>query len=392
MASTHETTYTPLSESIDVDVAIVGGGITGLTAAYLLKQAGQKVAVLEKNTVGSATTGGTTGKVTSQHSLIYADLVKRLGVKSAGMYAEANQTALEQIGHIIKRENISCQWEHRDNYVYTTDPVQVSTYQDEARAAMALDLPASFEVDIGLPFQTAGAVKFAHQACFNAHKYAHGLAKLVHGNGSHIFEYSNVTGFDDGQPAYIRTKFASVRAKNIIVASKVPAFPLFARFSYAALEYPHTSYIVAGDYAGDLDGMYISTDKNHYSILPVQNGKARLLLIGGENHIPGLGHPESRYQKLAMYGKKHFGLSSIAYQWRAMDYLAYDNLPLIGKLYPWSKHIYVATGFKKWGLSTSMVAGMILRDMITGRSNPWTSVFDSTRLRPIAYIPRAIFK
>lgn len=384
--------YRPLRVNLNIDVVIVGGGISGLTAAYLLKQAGLNVVVLEKNKIGSGTTGGTTGKVTSQHGLIYADLKKRLGEKTARAYAEANQTAVERIAQVIRKEKIDCDWERDDNYVYTVDPKKISQFKTEAETATGLGLPASFETKLQLPFEVTAAVKFANQAKFNAQKYVLGLAKAVHGNGSYVFEDSNVISFHDGTPAHIRTKEAKITAKNIIVTTKVPAAPLLARFSYGFLEYPTTSYIVAAPFDGKLTGMYISPDKNHYSLLPVGNAKERLLLIGGENHIPGLSSPTKRYQKLADYAQANFGVSSIAYRWKAMDYLAYDDVPLVGKIYPWSRHLYTATGFHKWGLSTSMVAAMILCDLVRGEPNPWAEVFSSVRIKPVLSIPHGVFK
>lgn len=382
--------YPVLNSDLEVDVAIVGGGIAALTAAYLLKQAGLTVAVVEKNKIGSGTTGGTTGKVTSQHSMIYADLYKRLGSHTAGIYAQANQTGLELIAKLIEKNRIDCDWQRDDNYVYTADSSLVDQFKKEAEIANKLGLPASFETHTNLPFEIQGAVKFANQAKFDAQKYVLGLAKLVDGEGSYVFENSNVISIRDGNPGSIGTKKARITAKDIIVATKMPAAPLLARAACAAVEYPTTSYIVAAPYDGTLKGMYISTDKNHYSILPITSDNKKLLLIGGEKHIPGVGSPTARHTKLARYAQEHFAVSSIDYRWKAMDYLAYDDVPLIGKVYPWSKHLYTATGFHKWGLSTSMVAGMILRDLITNQPNPWASTFNSMRVKPLTSIPHAV--
>jgi glycine/D-amino acid oxidase-like deaminating enzyme len=384
--------YPTLTEDLEADVIVVGGGIAGLTAAYLLKRSGLTVVVLEKHTIGSGTTSHTTGKLTSQHNLVYGHLAKQLGEKTAKIYAEANQAAVEKTIRIIKKEKIDCELEIDDNYVYTTDFNQVPQFKVEAKLAAKFGLPATFETKLALPFKIRAAVKFTGQAKFNTQKYVLGLAALVNGGGSYIFEHSNVTGFHDGMPASVRTKTGTVTAKNVIVATKIPAAPLIARGAYAALERPHTSYIVAGRLEGKLKGMYISPDKAHYSILPISYEKGQLLLIGGEHHTPGFGNPRKRYRRLADYAEKHFGVSSIAYHWKGMDYIAYDDVPLIGKVYPWSKHTYTATGFKKWGLSTSMVAGIILRDEINGHENSWAPTFNSMRLKPVASIPRVIAK
>lgn len=140
--------------------------------------------------------------------------------------------------------------------------------------------------------------------------------------------------------------------------------------------------------------MYISPDKNHYSILPTHiDGRPYVLVIGAGGNIPGLGgDTQKRYRMLADYAEKRLGVEEITHRWSDMDYIAYDGLPLIGKLYPWSKHTYTATGFRKWGLAMGASAGKILADQILQKPNEWGSAFDSTRGRPIKKIPRSVFK
>jgi glycine/D-amino acid oxidase-like deaminating enzyme len=387
-----KSTYPKLDSDIEVDTVVVGGGIAGITAAYLLKQTGQKVTVLERKSIGNGTTGHTTGKVTSQHNLIYKELQEHLGPRAAKVYGQANQQAIENIDKIIKKEKIDCGWERTDNYVYTTEKNRVKEFEEEAKIAKGLGLPASFHKTSPLPFKIAAAVKFSDQAHFSAQKYIEALAKTINGNGSFVYENSRAMTFLEGSPCQVRTPGGKVIAKNIIVATNVPTSPLLARFSYCFMEYPHTSYLVAARAKIKLTGMYISPDKDYYSLLPVGKADKQILLIGGENHIPGLGRPTSRHQKLADFGQKHFGLSKIEYRWGARDYTAYDNVPLVGKLYPWSKHLFVITAFKKWGLSNSMVAGLIMRDIITGKKNDWADVYNPHRPSVIKSIPRTIKK
>lgn len=379
-------TYPALTNDIETDVVVVGGGITGLNTAYLLKKSGLRVVVLEKHNLASGTTGGTTGKVTSQHGLKYADLQQRLGGQTARLYGQANQEAIDAMEQIIRNESIECSWSRADNYVYTAKPEQVASFREEARIAAQLGLPASFETKLDLPFEITAAVKFAAQAKFQAKAYVTGLAKVVDGQGSYVYENSEVIGFHDGEPASVRTRKAKVTAKHIVVATKVPASPLVARLSYCLNEFPTASYIVASETNTSLQGMYISPDKDHYSILPL----AGFLLIGGENHLPVTTNYRTHYQRLANYGALRFGLKKIDYMWRALDYLSYDGVPLIGKVYPWSKHIFTATAFQKWGLSTSMVAANILHDLIMDRPNPWAEIFRTNRLKAYSSMPRAV--
>lgn len=379
--------YPKLASDIEVDVAIVGGGIAGISAAYLLKKTGLKVAVLEKEAIGNGTTGHTTGKVTSQHNLMYADLLDSHGAKTARLYGQANEAAVDEIEEIIKAEKIDCGWQRADNYVYTVDPSQVAKFQNEAKVAARLGLPASFQKSSPLPFKIAAVVKFADQAHFSAQKYIEALAKKVNGQGSFVFEQTKATSFKDGELCRVKAADFEVTAKHIIVATNVPTLPLAARLTYCIFEYPTTSYLVAGKPKIKIDGMYISPDKDYYSILPVGD----TLLVGGENHLPGTSLPKPRQQKLADFAAKHFGVSKIDYRWGARDYIGYDGIPLVGKLYPWSKNMYVATGFKKWGLSNSYVAATILRDLILAHPNELARIYYPHRTSLVKSIPRTIF-
>lgn len=382
--------FRTLRGQLTVDVVVIGGGIAGLTAAYLLKQAGVTVAVLEKNEIGSGTTGGTTGKVTSQHNLIYNRLYTQIGQEKAQLYGQANQRAIEEIEKIILQEKINCNWQRDDSYVFTTDPKRVKDFEHEVHIAQRLGLPASLETKLDLPFKVEAAVKFTNQAKFHSLKYVTGLAQAIEDTGGYVFEHSKARIIIDNENSFVSTLAGQVKAKHIVVATRVPTFPLWARFSYGLLEYPHYSYIVAGRMKKKLSGMYISPDTNHYSILPIHTPDEDMLLVGGEPHFPGFGLSGHRFQKLVQYASDNFDITSIDYKWRAMDYLAYDGIPLIGKLYPRSHHTYTATGFQKWGLTTSMVSGMIIKDLIIGHKNPWSAVFDSTRPMPIKLIGQAI--
>jgi glycine/D-amino acid oxidase-like deaminating enzyme len=386
--SSENTNYPELKEDLEVDVAIVGGGISGINTGYLMKKAGFSVAIVERGKIARGTSGNTTGKVTSQHGLIYANLNESLGENTAKLYGEANQEAIKHIEALIKNEKINCGWKRSDNFVYTRDSIQVKTYQNEVKIAQKLGLPATFETKTSLPFNIKGAVRFSDQAQFNAKQYCVSLASKINSSGSYVFENTRALGIRDGAPAKVRTKHGTISAKNIIVATNVPSPPLVARFGYCVLEYPQTSYIVAARTEFKLDGMYISTDKNEYSILPINSGQDNILLIGGESHIRDMKfNKKTRCQRLSNYAEERFSANSIDYRWSAWDYIAYDNVPLVGKIYPWSKHLYVISAFRKWGLTNSMVSAMILRDVITGEKNNWSDIYNPIRTSPIKSIP-----
>jgi glycine/D-amino acid oxidase-like deaminating enzyme len=387
-----KTTYPQLKDDIEVDAVIVGGGICGLTCAYLLQQAGQKVALLEKGRIGTGTTGHTTGKVTSQHNLFYADLASRRGIQTARMYGQANNSAIDEVENIINKERIQCGWERADHIIYTTDSKKIQQFKQEAKVASKVGLPVTYETRTDLPFDITAAVRSKDQAHFNAKAYVNGLAAAIVKKDGQIFENSNVDSFHDHDPVVVGTSHGTVTAKNIIVATNVPTFPLLARAAYCVLEYPTTSYLITAKIKAKLGGMYISPDEDNFSLLPISVKKSSedILLVGGRNHIRGLGRGEPRWRQLADYAEQHFQATEITYKWSAWDYIAYDNIPLVGKLYPWSKHLYVATAFKKWGLSNTMVAAQILRDTILGQPTEWAKTFNSMRTSPIASIPDAI--
>lgn len=383
--------YAPLGGDMKVDVVVVGAGIAGLSAGYLLKRAGKSVAVLEKSCIGQGVSGNTTGKVTSQHNLHYAMLQKQFGAKKARLYAQANQEAIERIEQLIEREHIACDWQRDDAYVFTEESSEVASLQKEAQAAKRLGLPATFEATTPLPFPVAGALRFANQAKFHAGKYMHGLAKAIHGGGSYVFEHTAALSVQDGSPCRVPTPSGTITARDVLIATNVP-FPLAAHTYYGAYEYPLKSYIVAAKLDARLDGMYITPGSPLRSILPITSGGQQWLLIGGESHFPGFGRAQTRHQRLAEYAKERFGVTAIEQRWSTWDYISNDSVPLIGKLYPWSRHTYVTTGFIKWGLSTSMVSAMIVRDMILGHKNPWAATFDASRLSPVTSLPKAAVK
>lgn len=393
--SISKSNFPELVSDARVNVAIVGGGITGLTTAYLLAKAGKRVAVIEKDILASGTTGHTTGKVSSQHGLIYNKLASKLGEETARIYGQSNQAALEEIARIIKVENIECDWQRDDNYVFTEKNSQVQKFQKEAEIAEKLGLPATFETTTGLPFEVKGAVKFANQAKFHSAKYTAGLAKAIYDLGGEIFEHTKAIGIRRGRHGLrvVMTSHGNIHADDAVIATNVPFFPLIARGAYCALEYPLKSYIVAGKNTSGLKGMYINVGSPLRSILPIKSGNDDMLLIGGESHIPGKTfNTKSHHKRLAHYADKRLGLEQVEYRWSARDYLGYDSMPLVGRLYPWTKNLYVATGFMKWGLTNATVAAAIISDSILGHENPATKVFNSNRLSPITSFPSVVAK
>lgn len=385
--------YEPLSEDFSIDVAIIGAGIAGLTTAYLLKQQGVKVAVFEKYHIGDSISGYTTAKVASQHGLAYTELIDKFGLQDARIYGRANQAAIDVIDAIITDEKIDCDWRREDSYVFTDKPEEVPKLEEEAANAAKLGLPADFvtEMPLGVPIE--GAVRFKNQGTFHIVKYLEGLAQAVHGDGCYVFERTKASQVKDGKDGCtFHTPGGRVHAGKVVLATNIPS-PIKDHLAYTLFVYPSRSYLIAGRTKRKIPGMYINTGNPTRSVLQTTLGGEEWLLVGGEGHMVGMSGPaDDHYEALADYAKKNLGLEEVEYKWSTWDYIAYDHMPLVGKLFPFSKNLYTATGFRKWGMTNGTVAAVILADELTGKKNPWADTFRSTRLSAVTSLPKGLWQ
>jgi glycine/D-amino acid oxidase-like deaminating enzyme/nitrite reductase/ring-hydroxylating ferredoxin subunit len=383
MATAPETSFSPYQgDDLRVEVAVLGGGITGLTTAFLLQQAGASVAVVEAGRVACGVTGYTTAKVTSLHGLTYAKLTSTFGAQGARIYGQANQAGLERIARLVEELGIDCDFERLPAFTYTEDPQRVSAIEEEAEAARQAGLPASFSSQIGLPFPVQGAVRVEDQAQFHPRRFCLGLAEAIVAGGGQVFERTRAVNVRPGAPCTVHTEHGRLRAEHVVVATHLPFFDpagLFAKTS------PSRSYAAAVTLAEPAPpGMYLSADAATRSVRPLVSGD-NLAVLAGEEHKTGHG-PDTRdhHQALEAWAHDRFPVRSVDYRWSAQDYLPADSVPYIGRLLPGYGRLHVATGFKKWGMTHSAVAAMLLRDQITGRPNPWAGLFRATRLHPLA--------
>jgi len=378
-----ESSYSALEEEIEADVAVIGGGIAGLTAAILLKQAGLRVVVLEAGRVGTGVTGHTTGKVSSLQRLVYGELRSSFGERGARTYGEANEAAIEQVAALVNSESIDCDFRRVANYTYAESDAALARVEHEAELAGELGLPAAYTNSTPLPFPVRGAVRFDEQAQLHATKYLVGLAHAVAEDGSHVFEESRVTEIDDGAPCRVATESGTVTAGAAIVATN---FPILDRGLFFARCHPHRSYLIAVALDGPLpDGTFISADEPLRSIMPHSAAGGDLLLVGGEGHrASDKVDVADRYRRLNAWATERFPVASLEYRWSTQDAIPIDGVPFVGRMSPFSRHVYVATGFRKWGLSNGTAAAMILADQILERPNPWARVFNSNRVKPLA--------
>ncbi len=357
----------PLDSDIEADVAVIGGGMAGILTAYQLECAGVRTVVLEAGQIGGGQTRNTTAKITSQHGMFCHDFIEKKGRDAAGQYVRANQAAVEEYKRIVEEERIDCDLEEKDSYVYSRDEKKL---KDEAEAAAELRIEASFEPCIEIPVSCAGAVRFARQAQFHPLKFIRALAEKLT-----IYEDSPVKEVGEHT---VKTPCGSVRAGKIVFATHYP----FVNFPgmYFIRMHQERSYVLALEDTEPTNGMYIGDGKDTLSFRQFD----RYLLFGGEGHRTGENKEGGKYEGGSYAGLREaagklYPQSREAAFWSAQDCITADNVPFIGRYASDRPDWFVATGFQKWGMTSSMVSAMIIRDMICGTENPWAEVFSPSR-------------
>lgn len=370
--------FTQLTSDVSADVCVIGGGIVGITTAVLLKRAGKRVALLEMDRVLRGTTGYTTAKVTSGHSIIYSELEKKHGPDTARLYAQANEAGLAKIRELA--DETDCDLETKPNYVYAESGEQLGSIQEEAEAARRAGLPATFVTETDLPYPVAGAVRQENQAQFHPLKYLNPLATEVAGEGSFVFDRTKATGVEEGTPCCVRTEHGSVTCENVVVATN---YPFLDRGLFFARVHPKRSYCVSGPVPDDklVDGMFISTDQPTRSVRTIRDGDRTIMLIGGEGHNVGQEEDtEKHYRNLETWARDRFGMTEFTHRWSTQDGSPVDDIPYVGTLRRTSDRLFVATGFKKWGMTNGTIAASLITDLILGRENPYAALYDPHRL------------
>ena len=387
IASTPDTAYAALEEGLEVDVAVIGAGIAGVTTAFLLKRAGKTVALLDSGRILHGATGYTTAKVTAAHTTAYTTIARNFGDDGARTYAAANQAGLDTIARLVEELGVDCDLERRPNYVYCESAGERANVEDEVAAASRAGLDAKLVEDVPLPYPVECALRLDDQAQFHPRKYLLALAAAVDGDGSRVLELTRAVGVSGSGPQQVETNRGALRAQDVVVASHLP---FLDRGLFFAKAHPERSYAVAARISAEQDpaGMYINVGSPTRSIRTARDDDGLLLLLGGEGHKTGEDHDtEARYRALEEFGQEHWQPAGFPYRWSTQDYVPLDGVPYVGRLTRRSAHVYVATAFKKWGMTNGTAAALILTDRILGRPNPWADLFDSKRLKPLASAP-----
>ena len=358
------TPFPPLEGDTSTDVLIIGGGMAGVLCAYWLQRAGVPYLLAETETIGSGTTKNTTAKITSQHGLIYDRLIRTLGVERAKQYLAANQEALETYRELCR--GIDCGFEEKDAFVYARQDRR--KLERELAALERLGVHSEFTEHLPLPFPVAGAVKFPRQGQFHPLEFLSALSKDLH-----ICEHTPVRELE-GTTAV--TPRGRITAKQIIVTTHFPF--LNKHGSYFMKLYQHRSYVLALENAPDVGGMYVDEAQKGMSFRNYRN----LLLVGGGDHRTG--KQGGGWRELRAFAERYYPQAAERAHWAAQDCMSLDGVPYIGAYSASTAGLYVASGFNKWGMTSSMVAARLLSDLIQGKRSPYEEVFSPSRsiLRP----------
>lgn len=351
--------FETLEGNVKTDVLIVGGGIAGILCAYFLQQEGVDYLLAEGRTICSGITQNTTAKITSQHGLMYAKMLKHAGTEKAKLYLDANRNSVKKYFELCR--NLDCDFEERTSYVYTLD--DRAKLEEEALALHKIGFDTDITETKELPFATAGAIGFAHQAQFHPLKF---LSQIAY--GLKIYEHTFIREFLENIAI---TDQGSIVFQRVIFATH---FPIDNKHGWYFLKmYQHRSYVIALENVPKISGMYVDDAKCGMSF----RGYKEYLLVGGGDHRTG--KKGGNWQELRDYAGKYYPSSVERYFWAAQDCMTLDGIPYIGRYSGNLPEQYVATGFNKWGMTSSMTAALILTDMITGKENPFAEVFDPSR-------------
>jgi glycine/D-amino acid oxidase-like deaminating enzyme/nitrite reductase/ring-hydroxylating ferredoxin subunit len=370
-----ETDFPWLEGELTADVAVIGGGIAGLTTALLLGREGMKVAVVEAGRVGRGATGCNTAKVSALQQTVLSTIRSRHGREATAAYADASRAGVELVARLTAEERIDCELERCPAFTYAAEERELRSVEREADVAEEAGLPAVRTEATDLPYPVAGAVRLDEQVAFHPVKYAQGLAAAIVSGGSVVLEQTRAVAVSDGSPCEVTTNRGTVRADRVVVATH---YPLLDRGLYFARLEPNRSYCIAVRVNGALPvGMSINAGSPTRSV----RSYGDVLILGGEGHHTGASdaRPE-RYAQLEEFARRHWPVEAVTARWSAQDPTPYDHLPVVGRYTPLSSRLFVASGFMKWGLSGGSFAAMLLSDLLCERESPWAEHFDPNRL------------
>ncbi|MEN1969428.1 FAD-dependent oxidoreductase [Lentibacillus sp. N15] len=374
--------FPELDQSIQADIGIVGGGIVGITAAYLLSQQKMNVVLLDANRLANGTTGHTTAKITAQHGLIYDELIQHFGIDKTKLYYQAAMEAKQLIEDLIKEHDISCEYQEEDAYLFTNASSYVEKLETEKKAYDQLGIPGELtdHMPLNLPIKSVLVMK--DQAQFHPLKYLKALVEEAVNNGVRIFEQTTATDVEyTKHPAIVTRNGHRVKCRYVIEASHYPFYD--GQGLYPARMYPERAYAIAMKTTKEFPGgMYINAETPTRSIRTTTINGEEMWLIVGEKHKTGQGKSTSKhYEALQDFAETNFGISEYLYRWSTQDLTTLDKVPYIGKVTENQQNVFVATGFRKWGMTGGTIAAKVISDLISKEESPYEELFSPSRFQ-----------
>jgi glycine/D-amino acid oxidase-like deaminating enzyme/nitrite reductase/ring-hydroxylating ferredoxin subunit len=371
--------FPKLTEDLRVDVAIVGGGISGITTAYLLSQQGVKVAILEAGKLLNGTTGHTTAKITAQHGLIYDEFISHLGEEKARLYYEANNDALNFIKRTASELHIDCDFILDDAYIYTNDDHYISKIENEAKAYGKLGINGGITSSTSIDLEMKKAIVMKDQGQYHPLKFLKVLVQAVTDSGGKIYENTTGTEVENGTNPTIVTREGHRITCNYVVSCS--HFPFYDKGFYFTRMYSERSYAIAArtkkKYPG---GIYLNAETPTRSLRYTPFNGENLVIVGGENHKTGHGTDTMKhYEHLTEFGDELFGIEEVVNRWSTQDLTTLDKLPYIGYMTADTPNILVATGYRKWGMTNGIASGLLLSDLIVKQTSPYEDLYSPSR-------------
>lgn len=379
--------FPKLDHDAKADVVVVGGGITGLTAAYLLTKAGREVTLLERGRCAQIDTGHTTAHLTMVTDLDLHELVDRFGRNHAQATWDAGLAAIAQIDTTARDEDIACEFAwvpgYKHNAIGSVVPGQAdpSATYFEKEAALARDLGFDATFVAGVPSAGGAGVKYEDQARFHPRQYLAGLALAIEASGGKIYEHSAAEEFCD-EPRSVKANGHTISCRTIVLATHDPLVGVSNATAATLFQTKlalYTSYVVAGRIASGTvpDALFWDTaDPYHYLRIEPHRG-FDVVIFGGEDHKTGqVSDTNACYNRLERTITKLLPEIEITHRWSGQVIETADGLPYIGET---AERQFVATGFSGNGMTFGTLGGMMAADSVLGRANPWTDLFDPAR-------------
>lgn len=380
--TTPETAYPPVQGDARADVVIVGGGIVGLTSAYLLAKAGRSVLVVDRERIAMAETGHTTAHLQIVLDTRLRDLVPRFGLKGAKLGWDSQMEAVRLIESIARDERIACELVRTDAYLYAnpSKPEDADMLREEIRLARKIGYEAH-EADPGeVPYGAAFAVRFPDQGKFHVRKYLLGVARAAERMGARIHEGTEVAAIEEGAPARVRTRDGHTLTGDwVIQATNTPsvANELIHTNLYPYRTYAIGAYVPRGVFQ---ERLYWDTEDPYHYTRVEQQGARDLVILGGEDHKVGAqSDTEQAYAHLAEYLGRATSDFEIAYRWSGEVMETQDDYPYIGRAPGQAENMLIATGDSGTGMTNGTLAALMLTERVLGRGTPWDDLYDPVR-------------